>query len=115
MKNDRGRELSVSLLVIFVTRCGLARRRDHVEVPHWNGCGRPWHGRSGRVAARGRGGAPPAPWWAPPGARRVGFGAPAGGPTFRLPRRLSVAGLRHARMASRPTRVLTAALRPQDL
>ena len=57
----RGRELSVSLRVIFVTRCG--RGGMHVEVPHWNGCGRRCHGRFGSAAERGRGGLAPARWW----------------------------------------------------
>jgi hypothetical protein len=54
-----------------------------------------------------------------PSAAEAGFrlrvGGPAGVARFAMARMLSVAGLRHARMAARHSRVRTAALRPQDL
>ncbi len=46
---------------------------------------------------------------------RLRFGGPVGVARFAMVRVLSVAGLRHARVAARHSRVRTAALRPQDL
>ena len=54
-----------------------------------------------------------------PSAAEAGFRLRVGGPVgvarFAMASMLSVAGLRHARMAARHSRVRTAALRPQDL
>ena len=46
---------------------------------------------------------------------RLRVGGPVGVARFAMAGMLSVAGLRHARMAARHSRVRTAALRPQDL
>ena len=46
---------------------------------------------------------------------RLRIGGPVGVARFAMASMLSVAGLRHARMAARHSRVRTAALRPQDL
>ena len=46
---------------------------------------------------------------------RLRVGGPVGVARFAMASMLSVAGLRHARVAARHSRVRTAALRPQDL
>src|ERR1700743_502150 len=100
-RRRRGRELSVSLRVIFVTRCGAEE-------------GFMSKSRIGMAAA----GVAMVALGALPSAAEAGFRLRVGGPVgvarFARASMLSVAGLRHARMAARHSRVRTAALRPQD-